>query len=766
MWRILKYQTYPSPTPTVNIVKAKLPEVSEYFANHGLLTDMETYFQRPIQLHSLLYTEFHNRFIITKKITPLFQRKFMQDKDYFLIPIRGSNQTAFICPRQVYTITRMQMMYPTAGDVWYLRELLRRRSAISFDDLLTFEGYKCKTFQQSAMKHGYLDDINEAFRCFKEAMLFSTSFELRHLFATMTIHGFPTVDIFYDEEVFKAMTLDYTFKATQMHSREGYLNSLLLDLQAIFKEQNVKLSEFGLPEPLLLITEIDNERMKYDPKDQAILLQQLQISTPNNAEQDVHFQQITHAIEQGSTQKFFLIGQGGCGKTTIAKKILAFTRSKGLIAVGCASTGLAATNYDDFHTAHALFCYPVVDDEMIDESEPAQCDFQRNEDRLNLLRASSVIIWDEMISNHKSLYEAAYRALDGFAGKVLICMGDIRQIMPVLKRAERQEIENSCISSSYLFYKFQILKLTINMRLQKLEQNFSTLTQEEKNDFKLQKAYGEMILAIGEGQYHENADILNDNQADGIQNYRLNSIPFYTDTERQQAIDFLYPNGFDSNIAKDSCILAATNERGDMWNKLIQDMNPNPIHCLKSKDYMCEVDDPFNHLNNAMNTKALNSIKKTSTPEHELNLKVGDICIVLRNLSKSNGLATNSRVRILYISPDVIRVQTMSNPPQRASIPRIRFEFKIFNESSFKMIRIQFPLRLAYCMTYNKSQGQTLNKVLLDTVHSPFAHGHLYVALSRITSYKNIRIYCLVDNIFDGKPNVASVFFPELLNSV
>ena len=508
--------------------------------------------------------------------------------------------------------------------------------------------------------------------------MFSTSFELRHLFATMTIHGFPTVDIFYDEEVFKAMTLDYTFKATQMHSREGYLNSLLLDLQAIFKEQNVKLSEFGLPEPLLLITEIDNERMKYDPKDQAILLQQLQLSTPNNAEQDVHFQQITHAIEQGSTQKFFLIGQGGCGKTTIAKKILAFTRSKGLNAVGCASTGLAATNYDDFHTAHALFCYPVVDDEMIDESEPAQCDFQRNEDRLNLLRASSVIIWDEMISNHKSLYEAAYRALDGFAGKVLICMGDFRQIMPVLKRAERQEIENSCISSSYLFYKFQILKLTINMRLQKLEQNFSTLTQEKKNDFKLQKAYGEMILAIGEGQYHENADILNDNQADGIQNYRLNSIPFYTDTERQQAIDFLYPNGFDSNIAKDSCILAATNERCDMWNKLIQDMNLNPIHCLKSTDYMCEVDDLFNHLNNAMNTKALNSIKKTSTPEHELNFKVGDICIVLRNLSKSNGLATNSRVRILYISPDVIRVQTMSNPPQRASIPRIRFKFKIF----------------------------------------------------------------------------------------
>ena len=57
-----------------------------------------------------------------------------------------------------------------------------------------------------------------------------------------------------------------------------------------------------------------------------------------------------------------------------------------------------------------------------------------------------------------------------------------------------------------------------------------------------------MILAIGEGQYHENANILNDNLPDGIQNYRLNSVPFYTEAEQQEAIDFLYPNGFNSDV--------------------------------------------------------------------------------------------------------------------------------------------------------------------------------------------------------------------------
>jgi len=33
------------------------------------------------------------------------------------------------------------------------------------------------------------------------------------------------------------------------------------------------------------------------------------------------------------------------------------------IILGCASTGLAATNYDGFETAHSLFCCPVIDDE-------------------------------------------------------------------------------------------------------------------------------------------------------------------------------------------------------------------------------------------------------------------------------------------------------------------------------------------------------------------------------------------------------------------
>jgi hypothetical protein len=49
---------------------------------------------------------------------------------------------------------------------------------------------------------------------------------------------------------------------------------------------------------------------------------------------------------------------------------------------------------------------------------------------------------------------------------------------------------------------------------------------------------------------------------------------------------------------------------------------------------------------------------------------------------------------------------------------------------SYQLTRLQFPLRLAYAMTYNKSQSQTLFRVLLDITLPPFSNGQLYVALS------------------------------------
>lgn len=73
------------------------------------------------------------------------------------------------------------------------------------------------------------------------------------------------------------------------------------------------------------------------------------------------------------------------------------------------------------------------------------------------------------------------------------------------------------------------------------------------------------------------------------------------------------------------------------------------------------------------------------------------------------------------------------------------------------MMRVQLPLRPAYCMTYNKSQGQTIGgRVLLDVTEQPFEHGQCYAALSRVQQSGNIALMCSNDGIFEEADSQAS----------
>lgn len=64
-------------------------------------------------------------------------------------------------------------------------------------------------------------------------------------------------------------------------------------------------------------------------------------------------------------------------------------------------------------------------------------------------------------------------------------------------------------------------------------------------------------------------------------------------------------------------------------------------------------------------------------------------------------------------------------------IPRIRLQSAL-GELPCTLTRLQFPVRIAFAMTINKSQGQTLPLVGLYLPRPVFGHGQLYVGLSRV----------------------------------
>jgi ATP-dependent DNA helicase PIF1 len=65
----------------------------------------------------------------------------------------------------------------------------------------------------------------------------------------------------------------------------------------------------------------------------------------------------------------------------------------------------------------------------------------------------------------------------------------------------------------------------------------------------------------------------------------------------------------------------------------------------------------------------------------------------------------------------------------------------------FQFKRKQFPIRLSFAMTVNKSQGQTIPNVGVYLPAPVFSHGQLYVAISRATARMNIKILALPPNV-------------------
>jgi ATP-dependent exoDNAse (exonuclease V) alpha subunit len=60
---------------------------------------------------------------------------------------------------------------------------------------------------------------------------------------------------------------------------------------------------------------------------------------------------------------------------------------------------------------------------------------------------------------------------------------------------------------------------------------------------------------------------------------------------------------------------------------------------------------------------------------------------------------------------------------------------------AFDFKRLQYPVRVAFAMTINKAQGQSLSVAGVNLESSCFSHGQLYIACSRVETTKRLYIF-------------------------
>ena len=75
----------------------------------------------------------------------------------------------------------------------------------------------------------------------------------------------------------------------------------------------------------------------------------------------------------------------------------------------------------------------------------------------------------------------------------------------------------------------------------------------------------------------------------------------------------------------------------------------------------------------------------------------------------------------------------------------------------------QFPIRLAFAMTINKSQGQSLAEVFVYLPEPVFSHGQLYTAFSRVGAAQDLRVFVPNENAKHGNVVTINVVYGELL---
>jgi hypothetical protein len=420
-------------------------------------------------------------------------------------------------------------------------------------------------------------------------------------------------------------------------------------------------------------------------------------------EQHAAMRLILTAIEADHDTKLFgLLASAGCGKTLFANGLAAYLRAERRTMLCVAASGLAAILLLDGRTAHSALKIPIP------ANETSMCNLSAA-DRA-ALRNACLIIYDECSMVHSDVADTVERTLRDvmhndrcFGGKAVLFMGDFKQLLPVVRYGAGH---NCTIQKCQWWSSMQHLAFTRNWRAANNPE------------------YTAFLEEVGNGRM----EIITPPTECRVSSY-------------SDLIDAVYGNTWESAHQ----ILALTLETCAFVNDLCFDKLPGELTCMPASDsYVdCNDLDDFPH-------DYIESLDMKGAPPWNLKMKVGAKYMCIRNLDLKRGIVNGTMLKLIRIGRHTAQFEILTGKAIGCIDIFTKAVFSITPEASglpFTVVRKQYPIIPAYCLSVHKAQGQSLKCVGLIFESDPFTHGQLYVALSRVAGWHKVFTMFQGDNI-------------------
>lgn len=648
------------------------------------------------------------------------------------------------CPRKsAKTSGRMVFVPPNAGEKFYARLLLLVVPDVrSFEHLKTVHGIVHLTYRDTCFARGLLADDNEWKRTLEDGRHMQTGWQLRQLFVAIVANNQPSQPAqlwhLFKDALCDDLPRSLTHRNVGAITQDTVFDYGLHLLERQLQKDDKTMEAVGLPKPerdwsTLLSAPNSPHEIVYDCAEQTSLLE---TNLPQlNEEQRHTFSHILEATIAHVPQTFFLQGAAGAGKTFVYNTLSYAARSRNLHVVCVASSGIAALLLPGGRTAHSTLKIPIE----IDES--STCSISKRSLRATTLRDMDLLIWDKCSMQNCLAFEAVDRTLQDirensalFGGVTAVLGRDFLQTLPVVPFSSPSDTLNAALLSSPLWPSIvpRFLKLDRNMRVG------SDLEEQQFARWQRQLARGDL------------------NDADD--NVLIPPFLLCPDNDIHTLIPYTYPDislPHGSDYYRDRCILTPRNREAIEINDILLDLFPGHTYDLWSIDEAVDPDCPGN-TDCSYTPEVLRSASLSGFPQAHLRLKIGCPMIVLHNLHSEDGICNGTRGIVTRVTTRVVELLLLSG--KSCLIPRIKL-ISADRQLPFHLHCHQFPLALSFTITINKSQGQSFSTVGIDLRVPAFAHGQLYVALSRGRSCKTIK--CILNDA--TTPRTKNIVFRQAI---